>query len=101
MNTAAGGAGGGIGLPSATTHGTGGGIGLPSATTHGTGGGIGLPSAITNVTGGGIGLPSAMLTLLIKLTIPLAGVTINAARAKSATHNLYLFTLEPPGLNMN
>src|SRR6202047_4163473 len=103
MNALAGGTGGGIGLPSATiTGGTGGGIGLPSATiTGGTGGGIGLPSAtITGGTGGGIGLPSAMLTLL-KLTMTLSGVTINAARTKSATHNLSLFTLEPPRLTMN
>jgi hypothetical protein len=90
-----------LGYPSATTHGTGGGSGLPSATTHGTGGGSGLPSATTHGTGGGSGLPSAMLTLLLKLTMTLSGVTINAARTKSATYNLFLFTLEPPRLTMN
>jgi hypothetical protein len=104
LNATAGGTGGGMGLPSATRiGGTGGGMGLPSATsTGGTGGGMGLPSATsTGGTGGGIGLPSAMLTLWLKLTIAMTGVTITAARAKSATHNLSLFTLEPPVLNMN
>jgi hypothetical protein len=63
---------------------------------------MGVPSAtITGGTGGGMGVPSAMLTLPLKLTIPLSGVTINAAKAKSATYNLFLFTLEPPGLTMN
>jgi hypothetical protein len=63
---------------------------------------MGVPSAtITGGTGGGMGVPSAMLTLLSKLTIALSGVTINAAKAKSATYNLFLFTLEPPGLTMN
>jgi hypothetical protein len=119
MNAAAGGTGGGSGEPSATiTGGTGGGSGEPSATitggtgggngepsaiiTGGTGGGSGEPSAtITGGTGGGSGEPSATLTLLLKLTIVLTGVTINAARTKSAIHNLFLFTLEPPTLTMN
>jgi hypothetical protein len=102
--TITGGMGGGMGEPSATiTGGMGGGIGEPSATiTGGMGGGMGEPSAtITGGTGGGIGVPSAMLTLSLKLTIALAGVTINAARAKIARHNLFLFTLEPPRLTMN
>src|ERR1700730_11419180 len=68
-----------------------------------TGGGIGAPSATSTggCTGGGIGAPSAMLTLLLKLTMTLSGVTINAARTKSATYNLFLFTLEPPRVTMN
>jgi hypothetical protein len=73
----------------------------PSATTHGTGGGIGAPSATTHGTGGGIGAPSAMLTLVLKLTIADTGAIIKAVRAKTTTHNLFLFTLEPPRLNMN
>ena len=84
---------------------TGGGIGAPSATSTGgcTGGGIGAPSATSTggCTGGGIGAPSAILTLLLKLTMTLSGVTINAARTKSATYNLFLFTLEPPRVTMN
>ena len=74
-------------------------MGVPSAiSTGGLGGGMGVPSAITTGgRGGGMGVPSAMLTLWLKLTIALTGVTINAARAKSAKHNLFLFTLEPPG----
>jgi len=35
------------------------------------------------------------------LTIASTGAMINAVRAKTATHNLFLFTLEPPGLTMN
>jgi hypothetical protein len=107
VTAAAGGMGGGIGLPSATiTGGMGGGIGLPSATiTGGMGGGIGLPSAtITGGMGGGIGLPSATITGAtggVKLTIALTGATINAVSAKSARHSLFLFTLEPPRLTMN
>jgi hypothetical protein len=68
-----------------------------------TGGGIGAPSATSmgGCTGGGIGAPSAMLTLLLKLTMTPSGVTINAARTKSATYNLFLFTLEPPRVTMN
>jgi hypothetical protein len=87
----------------AAAGGTGGGMGVPSAIiTGGTGGGMGVPSAIiTGGTGGGMGVPSAMLTLPLKLTIPPSGVTINAAKAKSATYNLFLFTLEPPSLTMN
>jgi hypothetical protein len=87
----------------ATTGGLGGGMGVPSAiSTGGFGGGIGVPSATsTGGTGGGIGVPSAMLTLRLKLTIPLTGDTINAASANSAIHNLFLFTLEPPRITMN
>jgi hypothetical protein len=119
MNAAAGGTGGGMGVPSATntggtgggmgvpsatnTGGTGGGMGVPSATnTGGTGGGMGVPSATnTGGTGGGIGVPSAMTTLWLKLTSVLTGATINAAIARIARHNLFLFTLEPPRLTMN
>jgi hypothetical protein len=104
MNATAGGTGGGMGVPSATNiGGTGGGMGVPSATNiGGTGGGIGVPSATsTGGTGGGIGVPSATLTLLLKLTIALTGATINAIRTKSARHNLFLFTVEPPRLTMN
>jgi hypothetical protein len=87
----------------ATAGGTGGGNGEPSATiTGGFGGGKGDPSAtITGGLGGGNGEPSAMLTLLLKLTIAHTGAMINAVRAKTATHNLFLFTLEPPELTMN
>src|ERR1700688_379237 len=104
MNAAAGGTGGGMGVPSATnTGGTGGGMGVPSATnTGGTGGGMGVPSATnTGGTGGGMGVPSAMTTLWLKLTTALTGVTINTVRARSARHNLFLFTLEPPRVTMN
>jgi hypothetical protein len=107
VNAAAGGMGGGIGLPSAIiTGGMGGGIGLPSAIiTGGMGGGIGLPSAIiTGGMGGGIGLPSAIIVAAnggVKLTIALTGATINTARTKSARDSLFLFTLEPPRLTMN
>jgi hypothetical protein len=83
------------------TGGLGGGIGAPSATIQGTGGGIGAPSATIQGTGGGIGAPSAMLNSLLKLTIPLTGVTINAVRVRNAIQNLFTFTLEPPALNMN
>ncbi len=62
---------------------------------------MGAPSAITHGTGGGIGAPSTTLTLVLKLTIASTGAIINAVRAKTATHNLFLFTLEPPGLTMN
>src|ERR1700737_73338 len=64
-------------------------------------GGSGLPSATSTGGWGGSGLPSATMTLLLKLTMTLSGVTINAARAKSATDSLILFTLEPPRLTMN
>jgi len=73
-----------------------------NAAPGGMGGGMGVPSATnTGGMGGGIGVPSAMTTPRLKLTIALAGVTINAAIARIDKHNLFLFTLEPPRLTMN